>query len=40
MAIIEDDKTAYSIKQSIADSFKDWQLQLVDKYQNLKEYLQ
>ena len=36
MAIIEDDKTAYSIKQSIADSFKDWQLQLASKYRNLR----
>ena len=36
MAIIEDDKTAYSIKQSIADSFKDWQLELISKYRNLR----
>ena len=36
MAILEDDKTAYSIKQSLADSSTIWQLELVEKYRNLR----
>ena len=40
MAIIEDDKTAYSIKQSIADSFKDWAIRTYFKISKSKEYLQ